>query len=399
MSTVTFQRGMVSESGVWELARMSDPWVVSLLCPRHAAGDDTRQDAIRLKRLLADAVDDLRAGGVTPPRIGQFTAPVERLLEETPFWKAGGGGIGVYVDWRSCRVYMSPEPVPELSVVGMRPHIVPLLKPLQDDGAFYVLALSKNAVRLLRCTRWTQQRVPLPDAPSSVDEALRAKEFQEAWQSHTAGRPDGHMVSVSHGHGVGTDDVKEDLLEYFRLIDAGVRGALAVRREAEGRPRPPLVLACVAEHHPLYSRACGYPGLEASPVEGNPDRWSDEELRRRAWPLVAPRFAARREADARRYHDTVGGGAGRACDDVREVVQAAVHGAVEVLFCAADVQVWGHADAVTGQTNVNGSRRPGDVDLVNEACVRAMTYGAAVHVVDSDQLPGGPGAVNAILRW
>ena len=81
-----------------------------------------------------------------------------------------------------------------------------------------------------------------------IDEFDKQVRFRAGSMS---GAPGMAMVS---GHGGVTDDTKENLLKYFRLIDRGLHDLLKDERA-------PLVLAGVEYLFPIYREANTYPRL------------------------------------------------------------------------------------------------------------------------------------------
>jgi hypothetical protein len=144
---------------------------VSLFLPARRAGPEVRQAPIRLKNLLREATEALKADGVRPPMIHSVLAPLRRLVNDGLFWQYQSDGLALYSRpgwWRALRV---PLDLPELAVVAHRFHISPLLPLLTGDGHFFVLAL--RATRGVgRSTSWSAstgrpRAQPPPPPPSS----------------------------------------------------------------------------------------------------------------------------------------------------------------------------------------------------------------------------------------
>lgn len=356
---------------------------VSIYQPAHRAGPDTRtyarQDPVRLKNLLREAAWRVLAAGVGARQARALLAPVRRLLDNLTFWRYQSDGLAVFLAPGLCRTFRVPLRFEELVVVADRFHIKPLAALLTGDGLFCVLALSQNEVRLLVGTRDHMSEVELPGAPKSLAEALRYDDPERQLQFHTrTPRGAGKRAAMFHGHGVGIDDAKDNLLRFFQQVNHGVVGLL------KGAPAP-LVVAGVDYLLPIYREANTHPHLLEEGVPGNPEALRPDELHARAWPLVEPYFLKAREAAAARYlelRDTE-----RAARDVRDVVPAAHHGRVEILFAAVGVRVWGTFDPATGAVEVS-EEAPGQTeDLVNLATIHTILNGGTAYAVVPEEMP------------
>lgn len=361
---------------------------VSVFLPTHRMRPGTEQDPLRLKNLLAEAEARLVQGGLRTPTARELLAPALDLLDEQVFWQHQSEGLALFLApgwWRSFRL---PLELPELTVVGDRFHLKPLLPLLSGDGRFYILALSQNEIRLLEGTRQGVHEVELEDVPRSLREALRYDDPQKERLFHVTGR-EGGTVAVFHGHGIGGEVNKERTGRYLGLVDAGLREVLRDQRAL-------LVLAGVEYVQAMYREVSGYPALVDVGISGNPERLRSEELHKRAWTLVEPLFRQGQNEAADRYRELAG--TGMTTGDLEESVAAAREGRVEVLFVSLSEQRWGTADTETGRITVNEEPEPGDEDLLDLAAVRTLLGGGTVYALPSDLIPGGA-SVAAILRY
>jgi hypothetical protein len=341
------------------------------------------------RRCLGQAEQALIEHGWRAAQAREFLRDAHALLEGPAFWKAPGDGLAFFLAEGFQRHYRLPLTFTERVVVGRHFTITPLLPLLSGNGKFFVLALSQNAVRLLQATRESASPVALPGVPKDLEEALARHDVDEplTFHSHPAAGL-GRKGAIFHGHGVGIDDHKDDLLRYFQAINRGL--APLLRGE-----RGPLVLMAVDYLQPIFRRACGYPGLLPEGLEGNPDRLSDHELHELAWPLVEPLF--RRDQDRalalfRQLHGT-----GLAAVAVEEVASAACRGGVETLFVAHARTLLGWLDEATGAVEVHEPAWPGDEDLVNRAALDTLRHGGTVYEVPAGDLPDG--SPLAALFW
>jgi hypothetical protein len=351
---------------------------VSLLLPTHRGGSE--QDRIGLKNLTTRAEEALAARGVKGAPCQDLLGPARYLRDDPSFWKTVCDGLALFLAPGVSAWYRVPLRLAEAVVVADRFHVKPLLPLLNDDGRYFVLALSQNQVRLLQGTRDGLRAIDLAGVPTSLAVAMRFHDRDEPLLFHSRPTSGGSWGAIFHGQGVGIDDAKDDLLRYFQQIDRGLHQLL------QGE-HAPLVLASVEYLWPIYRKASTYPHLAEKGVAGNPDRLSAAELHALSWPIVQPQFAEKRRQEAAAYARLAG--TGRTTNDLGEVVRAAHEGRLEVLFLASDRECWGAFDAVQGTMALHDVARAGDEDLLNAAAVAMVRGGGRAYAIPAADVPGG----------
>lgn len=366
---------------------------ISLFMPIERAEPLRQQNPIRLENLLRQAEALLLAHGQSLAATQELLAPAWQLSEDRSFWTHQSAGLAVFVAPELFRVYRLPRAFAELVVVNERPHIAPLLPMLQEDGLFYVLALSLDGIRLLCRTHYDLSAVPLHGVPASLKDALKYDEFAKQTRSHPGipGRG-GERGPIFHGEGARDDQLaKEEILRYFQQVDRGVHAALRDQHA-------PLLLAGVAYLLPIYRSANSYPHLLDQGIPCNPDDLRPEELHARAWEIVAPHFDRERVAAADRYQLLAGTKPAQASSYLRAIVPAAYAGRVATLFVATGQRRWGAFDPATGFLTLHEATEPRDTELVNFAVIHTILHAGTVYTVTPAQLPDAA-PVAAIFRY
>jgi hypothetical protein len=385
---------LVSTEDLRLLAARQPGWHVSLFLPTYRAGVDTLQNPVRCKNLLRQAEAQLLAGGLRASEVQTLLAPVYRLLEDYAFWQHQSDGLALFVAPDVFRAYCLPLPLAELVVVSKRFHLKPLLPLLSGDGQFYILALSQNQVRVFECTRHSMNPVTLPNAPTSLAEALKYSDPERQLQFHTKtqtfARPgSSERGAIFFGTGVAADETKSDLMEYFRQVDRGLA-------EVVPHAHVPVVLAGVEYLLPLYKAVTAHTAVVEPGVTGNPDDLPAETLHERAWAVVEPLFGQAQEEAAARYRRYAG--TGRASSHLPEVVLAAAYGRVETVFVAVGVQCWGRFHPETQDIQLVPEAAPEAEDLLDCAALHTFLNRGTVYAVPPDQVPA-PASLAAILRY
>ena len=353
---------------------------VSLFMPTHRGGAEA--DPIRWRKHLTQAEERLAKAGSRAAEVKDLLAPAHRLLDDVTFWKNQSDGLAAFLTPKFLRLFRLPLAFKDQVVLANRAYIVPLLPLLSGNGRFFILALSQKSVRLLQGTRQGVNELDIMGVPQNLGDALLSHEAQQpfSFYGRRAGQGAGSWSGIFHGHGVGIDDSKDELLHYFQKIDRGLHPILK-------EEKAPLVLAAVDYLQPIYRQANSYPQLLEQGVEGNPDRLSNQELHDRAWPLVQPLFEEAQQQAAAQYQQLAG--TDHASCDLEAVVAAAYKGRVQTLFIALDRQVWGIFDPTTERVKQHEQPLFGDVELLDLAAAHTLVHGRTVYAVEPKYVPGG----------
>jgi hypothetical protein len=117
----------------------------------------------------------------------------------------------------------------------------------------------------------------------------------------------------------------------------------------------------------------------------NPDALPIDELRERAWQVVAPQYKA--QLDVLGDGFAVAKSKGLGSDDLAEVAQAAVTGRVATLLIEADRQIAGRLDGSTGQAEVADLGDPQVDDQLDDLGELVVKKGGRVMVIPAEQMP------------
>ena len=371
---------------------------LSLYMPTHRAGSEIQENPIRFKNLLQQAEQRLSDSDMRRPDLDELLEPARNLLgQEGTFWQQSDG-LALFMAPGLFQYYQVPVVLEEALTLGDQFHLKPIFKVFQNSGHFYILALSQNQVRVLEGTKYGVEEVVLEQLPASLAEALQWDNPERQTQGHTAsgGQQGGDRGSphlTFHGHGVGKDDEKTDILRYFREVDKGLAEFLADQHD-------PLVLAGVEYLFPIYREANSYNGLLDEGIEGNPEDLRGETLHARAWELVAPRFKTDQQESFELYRQQFGRQTGQASRNIEEIIPAAYGGRVGRLFLQERAEaIWGHYDLANNRVDLHPEQTPESEDLINTAAVYAFQTDAAIYVVDEAEMPDQSAAIAAVFRY
>lgn len=376
---------LFSKEQLTELAALNGEPCVSIYMPTFHVESELSQNPIRLKNLIKKARQELSDQDYRESEIESVLKPVQSLMERNSFWLDQSDGFAAFLTPEQSRFYRLPVDFEELVLTGKRFHLKPLFPLLAANNRFYVLALSKNKVRLFQGTHYSISEIESKEIPESLVDALSKEEYQRSLQHHTANIAGGRQDAVYHGHGVSSDDEPhrphDELVRFFHDIDDGVRQVLSDESA-------PMLLAGVEYYLPIYREVNRYGHLiDDSIVAGNPEYVKLKDLHGKAWEIMEPRFQEAQKISMARYHQLDGNGRQLASDDIRELIPAAVFGRVDTLFVEIDAHRWGRYDEENNAVELHEDRQSGDEDLLDLAAVHTLMHGGTVHALIRENMP------------
>jgi hypothetical protein len=367
-----------------------DPPCLSLYQPTHRHHPDSQQDRIRFGNLVKALEESL--GQRSPEdEIRALLEPFLALADDRAFWNHALDGLAVLGASGMFRVYRLQRPVAELSVAADTFHLKPLMRILQSADRYQVLGLSRESIKLFEGNRDALDEIELAQGvPRTIVDALGG-ELTEAHQTVASyGGVGGSHAPMHHGHGGKSDEVDSDTERFFRAVDRGIL-------ERHSRPSAlPLCLATLPEHRQLFHQVSHNPFLMDEGIDIHPDALPVDELRKRAWKVVEPRYLAQLAALVEQFGAAQSNELGH--DELAHVARAVVAGRVATLLVEADRQVPGRVDEATGDIVSDALADPKVDDVLDDLGMLALKKGAQVVVVPTERMPTDTG-IAAIYRY
>ena len=349
----------------------------SLYLPTHRI--PVAEDAIRFKRLVNTAKDQLQNLGVPRREAAAIVKPAQELMDRGAFRESLGDGLAVFLAPDFFRYFRLALAFEESALAYNRFHITPLIPSLSQLQDFFILAISQNRVRLLRVKGDDVAEVQVEGLPENMAGALQLEEPEIMLQSH-GGVQHGkaRRSTVIHGGGGRPDHKKNNLTEYFHHIDDAVHRALRDQMA-------PLVFAGVDYLFPLYRAVTHYSHLLERHLSGNPDLLSPQQLRDKAKAMVGAPLESQRDSELQRCFFS----RPDPCTsyDLKEIVLAAHDGQISSLFVAAGIIQWGLIDLKGREVHLCVDQSAATEELLNFAAVETLRHGGRVHTVKLIELP------------
>lgn len=374
---------------------------VSIYYPTHRGGPETRQDPIRLKNLLRIAEERLGDLGHAD-KAKKILKPVWNLIPDTDFWTHQQEGLALFASPSGFRHFHLPYEAPELAVASNDFYLKPLLPLFSKDEHFYILALSKNVVKLYEANRYSIRHIEVPSLPESMAESLQYDDGQPELQQRSIGptvnpknrAAQEHGAGMFHGHGGAREIRDEELLRYFRTVNRGLL------RQLNGSQLP-LVLAGVDYYFPIYREANTYPHLLGEGVSGALESMPESELREKAFAVAESHLNTAQRKMLERFHRVAysnGNDPKNATREIDKAVIAAFEGRVDALVIPREREVWGEFDERTEEVKRGSTDPSRKRELLDFAAMQTLLHGGELFLVPREGMP--PDAeVAALLRY
>ncbi len=140
---------------------------VSIYLPVEKVGQDTRQGAIRLRKMIKAGHEALRERGLRTPQAEQLLSPVQALVEDALFWEHQEQGLALFASQDGLKIHQLIEKCAESVTISDRFMVLPLLAESERDQAYYLLSLNLDGTRLYLGTRASLTECELAE-PRSV---------------------------------------------------------------------------------------------------------------------------------------------------------------------------------------------------------------------------------------
>lgn len=377
-----------------ELINKDSRLFVSIYMPTFRSGVDVRQNPIKFKQLLREAEAELYNMEMTKQEVETFLKPATNLIDEIRFWQNQSDGLALILHSDGLDYYRVPFEFKESVNVGQKIYIKPLLPLFTGNGQFNILALSKNQVRLFRCTRQNIKEIELQDAPDSmhdvqVDDDPRTK--LELRKSNQTGKNQLTYNKVTQAQGNENDYERNELTRYFRAIDE----SLCKMNKSEVLP---LVLAGVEYLIPIYREKSNYPYIVEEFVRGNPELLNGKELHKLAWEIVEPLFIKDQRLAEEKYKQFHGQRNKLFANSLEKIIPAAFSGQIESLFLDGNSEQWGKFNHENNYLEIHEDVKDGDEDLIEYVSLLTLSRGGNVFAVSSEEIPDNS-IVAAVLRY
>ncbi len=374
-----------------ELAQINEPHSLSIYIPTHRAGKEVNEkvDQINLKNQVQKVAKELEARQLDNKQIDNLLDPVNKLVNDSGFWNNQSDGLAIFRNMKRFEYYSVPVFFEEFTYVSDHFFLKPMIPYLNDDGNYYLLALSLSGAKFYEGFPHQINEVEVHDLlPEQLEDAV-GYDFVEKNLQFRAGQT-GTEDTLYHGHGKGNEDQKPEIIKYLRAINDGLMKII------KNKSRP-LVIACVDYLFPLYKEVNEYQNLWEEFIAGNPEYEDPVLLHEKAREILNEYFTHNREKVLNSFEQALSNNLASYKEE--EIIPAAFNKRVETLFVRNRENMWGVFDQENNTVKPREQQSQFKSCMLNFAAVHTVLNGGKVYLMESDEMPESGSKLNAIFRY
>jgi hypothetical protein len=375
---------LIRAGGMREMLRSAGP-CVTILLPPYRLGEQAGSQAALLRSMIPEASKHLIDRGYAKSSAAALLAPLDHLCDDPALLSGSRWSRAVFCSPTVYELVQLTQPFEASLTVSGSFSIRKMAAEMARPPAFYILALSRNKVVLLRCAGLHAEPAKLPaGVPTSLAEAMDLDAPDHDLENRSAaGSSVGDMRGVRFGTGSGREQETTHLGDFYRLVDRGVQDLLH-------EPEIPLVLAGVEEEMAAYRLVSTCRNLLMQGITGSPalDRELDEILRRACDVLRDEEIERQASALIEARERTA---PSRFSTELAPVLRAAFEGRVHQLYVNAEVS---RQEVYERGTYLSW----GPEDLLNLAAVQTIVNHGKVCELPGRMMPEGAEAA-ALMRF
>ncbi|WP_051663980.1 baeRF3 domain-containing protein [Dyadobacter crusticola] len=374
-----------------ELSAANTGPCISMYLPTHRSHPDNAQDPIRFQNLIKQLESSL-SQKYSADEVKEFIRPFENVKDDRDVWNHNLDGLAVFSADDVFHLISLPVQTSELVVVADSFHTKPLRNYLQTVDRFQILSLNLHEMRLFEGNRHSISEIELgEDIPKTLQEALGEELTEKHITVASYGGVGGEGGNMHHGHGGKKDETDIDAERFFRVV------ADTVHENFSKPSGLPLILAALPEHHSLFRKVSRNPFLLSDGILSNPQAFTSEQLRTKAWEVMEPEYNAQFDTWSDKVCQAIVDQKGS--DLISDIVAAATSGRIETLLLESDKIIPGKiVEGSDGQVKTTELSDPEVDDLLDDISEIVVKFGGEVIIVPAEKMPVQTGAA-AIFRY
>lgn len=366
---------------------------ISVFMPTFRKGSEGEQNLIRYKNLLRSVEKRLHEEKWDANNINEYLFKARKLLEDTNFWNYQLDGLAIFISPGEFDYLKLPSSVEEKIYFGNHFHFKPVLPFLNGEQVFYMISLDLKKTRLYKCTHYSIYEVDLGKAIVSFDDFQKFSVPQESLQNRqgAASANTQHRDSTFHGHGsdISESARKKDIIEFFRLVDKGVKAKIKDTNKV-------MIAVGIEYLIPLYREANSYPNLADEVINKNPQIFTLDELLKEGYSIVEKQKEKKVEGALKIFGNLLN--YEKASYDVEEVIKAAHSNRILHLFVNFDEEVWGKFNPEKFEVELHKDKQDGDSDLISTAVQQTIFHNGFVYPLTREKMPNHR-PIAAVFRY
>lgn len=382
---------MINENEFKKIAGHKNQNCVSVFIPTQRAGKEVLEEKNK-KHLYSEWVQirkELKEKGVDDQVIDKIGKPIENLIEDRDFWRHQSDGLAVFASPDFFEKYTLPVNFEAYHYISEEFYVKPLVPAMTGDGKFNILAVQLGEVSLYEATKFSITPIEIEDlTPSRLEDRVGYDFKEKALQFHTQG--EGGEKTQFHGHGGSERDEKEEIKQFFRAVDQGLKNYL-------NKEKMPLVVYCQDHLFSIYKEANTYNHLIEKVVAGNPNDTDMLGIHQKALVVAEPYLNETRDGKIEKYREL--SNTENTTSVISDIIPAVYQGKVDTLFIENRAELWGDYNENNMKVEVADNQENGTTSLLNLAAKKTVEMGGKVFLVEHEFMPEKESKMNALFRF
>jgi hypothetical protein len=377
-----------SNAWIKELLPPHEPPCVSIYMPMERAKPPAGQINPRLFRELVERACAEMERAYRRKDCRAMSERIYSLIPEEGFWVGPRDAIAVFASPDLLRLVDLQQRVESFVSVADNFHVKPLIRMLEVDQRYQVLALTLHGVRIFAGDRDGLRELDSSRIPQNPETVSKMRLNHLVDSATDLATPDTQYP----GEGTAPAGVPAD--RFMKAVDKAVWEHFS--RDA----RLPLILVADEKPNVLFRSVTRNDYLAAEGSMHDPKGMDAARLHRETWRLVEPRFWREAQAIVDRY--MAAKARQRGSSELQPVADAAVIGRVDTLLVDAARQIPGRLeprdDGAGAEFIPAGLKDPAADDVLDDLAEMVLKADGAVLVLPPDMMPTTSGLA-AIYRY
>lgn len=381
---------MISKNHLIELSEIRDPLCVTILIKTHRGGKESlqKEDERLFSLHLEEAKKRLINLGWTTDSAENHLKPAYDLLEDGSFWRELSDGLAVFITPDIFEKHTVPLSFNNETYVSTELLIKPLMPLFQENGNFFLLALSKDNIQFYSAERYSITQLELSaSSPNQLEDVVGYDYKEENLQGRSAGK----NSTMYHGHGDDKRSEKEELKMYFKSI------VEEISYYTKQYPNAPLLVAGLDENFSLFKEVSSNNNLMEENVSVNPNSKDLFLLHEMACEKMNDYFQAPLEKSTKRYNDLQE--SKLISNNLKDIIQYSLDGRIDVLFLENEFDAFGTYNPANQNLNLGERSELKNVSLSNLLVRETLHSKGEVFVLNENQMPNQAKDICCILRY
>lgn len=357
-----------------ELTAIKGEPCISLYMKTHRQHPASAVDPIAFKKLYNKTLSYIQEHQLADHE--PLLTPLEKLIDDKTFWDNGDNGLAIFCSKHGTKILKLPKEVEEISCVANSFCVKPLFSFYNENQQYYLLTLGLDNVKLYSGDKYQIEEV---DIKGKIPTSMKGALGHELTDNHL------HASVVEgtglHGYMEKSQEEEIDMDRFFRKVDRAIQENFNISKDT------PLLLATLPEHQSHFLRISNNLHLTPVLLGINPHALSKDELLEKVQDSLDGDFEKHKtsllERSQRAVHENL------SSSELRDVVQNALDGKIDVLFIENDRSINGYIDPESRKVQQGKTL---STDVINELSCLVFEQGGHVIVLDSEEMLVDTGA-------